>query len=188
MLNNANGASVWTQLVQITALTTILGRLPGPGAQRWEESPVPGEHRRWRRGAGKCGAWGAGARAGRASGPFASHPGGHPRAGRSRRDRGGDQRPWLGDARAQLAASPVTCARDPRRDRDSGPRLLGKAEPAERRPGGGGRNRDSPGGVWVERAASGRRERETPACATQTFPGAPARRHRGSRARSCFGY
>ena len=68
MLNNANGASVWTQLVQITALTTILGRLPGPSAQRWEESPFPGAEQPhsgpgisaggdWRASAGE---WGAG--------------------------------------------------------------------------------------------------------------------------------
>lgn len=32
----------------------------------------------------------------------------------------GTQRPWLGDAHAKLAASPVTCAQDKRPDRDSG--------------------------------------------------------------------
>ena len=57
-------------------LTTILGRLPGPSAQRWEESPFPAAQSPslglpvslWRRLAGKCRRVGCGAVGGRVAG------------------------------------------------------------------------------------------------------------------------
>lgn len=71
-------------------LTTILGRLPGPSAQRWEESPFPAaeqphsgsQHLGWRRLAGKCRRVGCGGLGGPVD-PLLPTQGGHPRAGRS---------------------------------------------------------------------------------------------------------
>lgn len=99
MLNNANGASVWTQLVQITALTTILGRLPGPSAQRWEESPFPGRAAALGLPASPLEAIGGQVRRVGGGGlggpldPLLPTQGGHPRAGRSGRGGGGDRAP-----------------------------------------------------------------------------------------------
>lgn len=69
-------------------LTTILGRLPGPSAQRWEESPFPGreqphsgsQHLYWRRLAGKCRRVGCGGLGGPVD-PLLPTQGGHLRAG-----------------------------------------------------------------------------------------------------------
>lgn len=92
-------------------LTTILGRLPGPSARRWEESPVPAalgcEHLGWRRWAGKCRGVGRGGLrfppgAGRAGG------GGAPGWAAWHQDPQGRDR----------AGTRVTCAHDTRSCRD----------------------------------------------------------------------